>query len=104
MPIRLPPALRGPAPSLLIAFALGAAGCEIFAGADRDLILASSGGNGGLGGASSATTIPGSGGTGGAASCLLPIDCPGADTDCTVRTCDDGACGTRTLPLGTPTT
>jgi hypothetical protein len=52
---------------------------------------------------------PGGGGQGGGTTstasveCFLPVDCPGEDEDCVVRTCEEGACGVADLPLGTPT-
>ncbi|MFT3774527.1 MAG: hypothetical protein QM820_54920 [Minicystis sp.] len=99
MRIRLSPA---PA-TLLLALALGSAGCELIAGADRDRIPDATGGSGGTGGAT-ATSSSSSSGAGGAASCLFPADCPGSDTDCVVRTCDDGLCGAAPVAIYTPTT
>ncbi|MDC3959620.1 proprotein convertase P-domain-containing protein [Polyangium jinanense] len=47
----------------------------------------------------------GSGGQGGSNNtCSSPEDCPGTDTDCATRTCDDGVCGVSYAPQGTATT
>ena len=35
--------------------------------------------------------------------CASASQCPGTDTDCTVRTCTAGVCGFANLPAGTPT-
>lgn len=37
------------------------------------------------------------GGSSGGPECALPADCPGADTDCRVRTCTAGVCGVQDL-------
>jgi hypothetical protein len=78
------------------------AGCEGLAFVDRSHI-------GGAGGGGSASTSGGAGGTGGhggtaGIQCILPLDCPGQDTDCRVRTCVAGACGFSSVAEGTPTT
>src|SRR5262245_31698270 len=36
--------------------------------------------------------------------CVSASECPGTDTDCAKRTCDNGACGIAFKPAGTPTT
>jgi hypothetical protein len=92
----------------LLALAL-AAGCEFFAFADRSEIPGGGGGGTttGTGGAPATTSASSAsttgGGTGGGLECVKPIDCPGADTDCTRRTCEEGRCGTGFVAQGTPT-
>lgn len=49
---------------------------------------------------SSSTTATSSSSSGGG--CTTPADCPGADTECAVRTCAAGACGVDFTPEGTP--
>ncbi|HHH30757.1 MAG TPA: hypothetical protein ENK57_20770 [Polyangiaceae bacterium] len=45
----------------------------------------------------------GTGATGGApATCTVPEDCPGMDTDCSSRTCVSELCGIANAPSGTP--
>jgi len=107
MPLRPPLEPRGPAPSLLLALALGLAGCELVAYADRDRIPSTTGGaggEGGSGGGGGAGTSSASSASSGAVACVLPADCPGGDTDCTVRTCVAGACGAAHVAKDTPTT
>jgi len=60
---------------------------------------AGTGGSGGSGGTGGAV-----GGGGGAGGCESPSDCPGSDTTCRYRTCEQGQCGTEDAPLGTPCT
>ena len=58
------------------------------------------GGSGGMGGgAGGAGGMGGAGGT----SCSAPTECPGADTECSVRTCEGGVCGVSNQPIGMPT-
>ncbi len=82
----------------LAAMALGAAGCELIAAVDHDLIPdggGAPGGGGGAGGASvtstatstTATTTTGMGGQGGGAGCD-PMDCPDPGSDCLQRACN----------------
>lgn len=69
-------------------------------------------GTGGEGGTSStststasstSTTTGGTGGQGGApAECAGPEECPGADTECSVRTCIGGTCDVELVAAGTP--
>ena len=54
---------------------------------------------GSLGGAACGSSGPDTGGAGG--SCQSTADCPGADTDCRKRTCEEGACGFADAPAGT---
>ncbi len=42
-------------------------------------------------------------GNGGCVDCLVAGDCPGSDTECRSRTCDNGVCGTSNVSNGTPT-
>jgi hypothetical protein len=35
--------------------------------------------------------------------CSAPTECPGADGECSIRTCDNGFCGVMNQPIGTPT-
>lgn len=79
-----------------VALALLAFGCELIAPTDRTEIDAGSQGGADAGSSSS-------GSSSGSVECLLPLDCPGKDEDCIVRTCDQGTCGKAKLPLGTPT-
>ena len=84
-----------------LALALSATGCEFIATVDRGVL---DGGRGGSGGAGSSSSAGGSSSTGGPSPmCVLPLDCPGADTDCTRRTCTAGHCGTAFAAAGTPT-
>ena len=62
-------------------------------------------GPGGPGGAGGEGGEGGQGGAGGGNNeCAAPADCPGTDTDCATRTCDQGACGVVYAPQGTATT
>jgi hypothetical protein len=94
---------------MLLLLALGLAGCELVAYADRDLIPSSTGGGGAGGGGAGGSTGGGtttsttSSTSSGTVACILPADCPGSDTDCTVRTCDAGVCGTANVAKDTPT-
>lgn len=42
-------------------------------------------------------------GTGQCVGCVTVADCPGVDTECRVRTCQLGSCGSLMAPLGIPT-
>lgn len=42
----------------------------------------------------------GEGGQGGMASCTTPADCPGEDTTCRARTCEEGTCGVMDAERG----
>ena len=54
------------------------------------------------GGAGGSTATVGGGGSGGAGvECVLPIDCPGQDTECRVRTCVGFVCGFDDVAEGT---
>lgn len=46
----------------------------------------------------------GTGGTGGQAECSSPDQCPGQDTTCRFRSCDQGSCGMADADHGTPCT
>ena len=74
-------ALLGAALATSSAVALIASGCGLFTAVDRDLIpqQGSGGGSGGGGGSSG--------------ECASPTDCPGADTTCAFRTCEQAICG-----------
>jgi hypothetical protein len=96
-------AMRARAQWLLLLLAPGA--CDFVAYADRQRIPA---GQGGAASASSSsttgsatTTGSGGGDGGGPAPCFLPADCPGTDTECHVRTCEDGVCGVKDTAQGT---
>ena len=56
-------------------------------------------GTGGAGGATTTTTTTG---TGGAPGCAAASQCPGKDTDCRTRPCNDGVCGETVTAAGTP--
>lgn len=65
-----------------------------------------SGGSGGTGGGSSVGGSTGGGGSnavGGGVNaplCNAPSDCPGEDTECKLRRCDNGGCGFELIPDG----
>ena len=84
--------------ALAQAVAFGAAGCEFIAQVDRGVLDAGSGGAS-TGTSASATSTA----SGLPVSCVLPLDCPGAGADCTLRTCEAGRCGTAFAAEGTPT-
>jgi hypothetical protein len=96
----LPPSARRRGLATWLTLALCATGCEFFAEVDRGVLDAGNG-TGGGGGAASASASSSTGGPPGM--CVLPIDCPGADADCTHRTCVDGHCGAGFAAEGTPT-
>lgn len=80
----------------------GPFGCAQIFGLDKEYRETSGtaqggGGSGGVGG----TTGTGVGGTGGSAACASEADCP-APAACQTVTCEDLACVSATLPLGTP--
>ena len=65
----------------------------------------SEGGTGGAGANSGGSAaIGGAGGQGGSTACWLPSDCPGEDTTCATRTCDEGSCGAQYAKRGTTCT
>jgi len=81
------------------------ASCSVY---DPSLLEGSGGAGGaststGKGGAAGVGGATGSGGTGqgGSASCMSPMDCPGADTECSQRSCEMGACGVVFANAGT---
>jgi hypothetical protein len=82
----------------LLALALLAVGCELFASVDRDEIPRDGGAGGGAASSSSTGTVDAGG------PCITPMDCPGADTDCAFLTCRGGRCGEGFVASGTPTT
>jgi hypothetical protein len=41
--------------------------------------------------------------SGACVACLTAADCPGADTGCAIRFCNNGSCGIALAPYGTPT-
>src|SRR5690348_5732612 len=95
----------------VVALAFGAAavasGCDVY---DTSLLGDSAGGGGsnpdggnGTGGTPT-TGGGGQGGEGGTVACQTPDQCPGMDTECGVRTCDDGTCGIDAAAEGTPAT
>ncbi len=43
-------------------------------------------------------------GTGACVECVAATDCPGSDTECSVRTCQSGVCGVANAPAGQPLT
>lgn len=60
------------------------------------------GGGGGQGGGSTtSSTTTGTGGGGGQPECNAPGDCPGQDSECAKRTCNQGTCGTMNTAEGT---
>lgn len=81
---------------LWAAIAIAPLGCEVFSPTDFPPLDAGKGG-GGAGGATTTTSASVK------VECYHPVDCPGVDMDCDVRTCVEGACGRVELPLGTPT-
>ena len=60
------------------------------------------GGAGGVGGTGGETTTSGMTGGGGQGGCSTPTDCPGTDTDCQARTCNNGTCGVAHAQAGAP--
>ena len=83
-----------------------ATGCELITRIDHDLIDAGGGATAaptqeaGTGGATSAA---GGGGSGGAtATCVSASECPDPGSECTLRTCTKGACGSIPAPAGAP--
>lgn len=88
-------------PRALIVSALAlAAGCEIFDVGGPD---AGSGGAGGGGGAAATSLSSSSSSGGGGPACYVPADCPDPMSECVLRTCEAGACGTAFVAAGTPT-
>ncbi len=87
-------------PALLALSALAlASGCSVYGPS----LLGSTGGAGGGGSStSSGSTVTGAGG--GPGVCMMPGDCPGQDTACGTRTCQDGMCGVDAKMMGTPVT
>lgn len=85
------------------ALALGAAGCELIAAVDHDLIpqggSAPGGGGGAGGGTTTATTTTGGGmggmGGSGGGGCVA-ANCPDPGSDCLEKACDGDMCGTPT--------
>ena len=81
---------------------LGLSGCLLLAGAIAACTLDAAGtaseGSGGAG-ATTTTTTTTTSNTGGG--CASPIECPGADGDCSARTCNGGVCGESYSPFGT---
>jgi len=65
-----------------------------------------SAGTGAAGAGGSATTGAGASGTttGGMDNCNTPQDCPGEDSTCLARTCENNVCGTATTDAGTACT
>jgi hypothetical protein len=78
-------------------------GCQLLSGVDDLVYTAGSGvaGGGGLGGAGG-TPKP-DGGMGGT-ECAQASDCPGIETTCQYRICDDGHCAIAEADAGTPCT
>lgn len=74
-------------------------------GAGGSSVVSTTGqGGGATSTSSSATSVTtGQGGAGGAApECVTPDDCPGADTECSSRTCQGGVCGVVQAKVGAP--
>lgn len=94
----------------LVLTALLVVGCHIVTLGDKELVD-DGGGAGAVGGGGSGAAggaVGGTAGTGGAVgrqgggpACASPADCPGADTDCRVRTCVDDTCGVEDIAAGT---
>lgn len=62
----------------------------------------SSGTGGSASSSSSSSTSSGTGGEGGSGGCTSPQQCPGTDTTCQFRTCEDGSCGMANAAIDTP--
>ncbi|MFO0555753.1 MAG: hypothetical protein U0271_45675 [Polyangiaceae bacterium] len=92
-----------------------AAGCSLIAAPDPDLLEGGrggahqggsnnggggAGGTGAVGGAGGSGGIAGGGGTGGG--CTTADECPGTDSECAQRTCENGSCGMDFTIQGTP--
>jgi hypothetical protein len=83
-----------PCTHIVLGLFVAAAGCQILTGADQfDFAEPSSP-------ASTASAGGGGGGTGSGGSeggsfaeCLMPADCPGVESTCAYRTCEDETCG-----------
>lgn len=62
---------------------------------------AGGGGSGGsvVGGGGSGGSV---GGSGGGVGCLSPTTCPGNDSDCAYRSCEQGVCDIQVAPVSTP--
>ncbi|MBI4702543.1 MAG: hypothetical protein HY744_15595 [Deltaproteobacteria bacterium] len=63
---------------------------------------AASGGRGGAAGGIGGGAGGSLGGGGAGPACEKPAQCPGTDTTCRKRTCEDGACGVHDAPAATP--
>ncbi|MEJ7730793.1 MAG: plastocyanin/azurin family copper-binding protein [Polyangiaceae bacterium] len=97
-------------PLVVCALSALAVGCEFIASVDRGLIEqpgAGAGASGGAGGGAQGgapaggSSAGGNGGTGGVPACTVGTDCPGSDTTCQSRTCNDGVCGVANAAAGT---
>ena len=80
--------------------------CSVFAEVDREKIPEKSSDSNGAGGEAGSAGTGGTGGTtggtgGGSTACTGPEDCPGTDSDCRTRTCENGDCGFDNAAAGT---
>jgi hypothetical protein len=92
--------MRTSRPRLTFAFLF----CAVAACNTYDTSLLEGGAAADGGGASGAGTnvgASGGGGSGGMVACESPSECPGMDTECGTRTCEDGTCGVDAAPEGT---
>ncbi len=81
--------------------------CQVISGADDIAFTGATGTGGqsvgGMGGSTGEGGMGGSmGGAGPVAECEQPTDCPGVESDCLSRTCDQGVCGTQSVSANTP--
>ncbi|APR78070.1 Endoglucanase [Minicystis rosea] len=86
----------------------GAPSAASSSGNASSVVSSSSGGTGGAAGNDTSSSSSGGGAsastsssTGGAVGCVTPLDCPGTDTACAMRTCIDGTCGMSFVAAGT---
>jgi hypothetical protein len=81
-------------------------GCELIATVDRSQIPGSGGAptTSTTTSSTTSTTSGGGQGGGGAMPCTTPQDCPATTSECVLRTCDNGTCGTSNVAQGTKTT
>jgi hypothetical protein len=93
------------AASMLATAALGcvvAGGCAAVLGIEDDVEVIQPSGDGSGGDSSGTGASSSDGGSAGAVACTSPAECAGAEIDCSVRTCIDGACGLEAKPAGSP--
>lgn len=90
------------AAALVVAPLLSLPACQIVSGAD-DIAFTGAGGSdaSGVGGMTGTGGSTGEGGSAPVAECELSSDCPGVESDCLTRTCEDGVCGTQAVAANT---